>query len=79
MIPTSNYIVMKPLIHSHCHLICWVDIKGSHVILCQCTLFNVAPQLRYIALNALNTVQGDQSNVKDDNIGDFKASKAMYD
>ena len=46
----------KPLIYTHCHLICCVYIKG-HVPICvnvHCLMLEV---LRYIALNALNTVQ----------------------
>ena len=46
----------KPLIHTHCHLICCVYIKGR-VPICvnaHCLMLEV---LRYIALNALNTVQ----------------------
>ena len=46
----------KPRIHTHCHLICCVYIKG-HMSICvnaHCLMLEV---LRYIALNALNTVQ----------------------
>ena len=46
----------KPLIHTHCHLICCVYIKGR-VPICvnaHCLMLEV---LRYKALNALNTVQ----------------------
>ena len=46
----------KPLIHNHCQLICCVYVKG-HMSICvnaHCLMLEV---LRYIALNALNTVQ----------------------
>ena len=46
----------KPLIHTHCHLICCVYIKGCMPICvnAHCLMLEV---LRYIALDALNTVQ----------------------
>ena len=46
----------KPLTHNHCHLICCVYIKGriSICVNAHCLMLEV---LRYIALNALNTVQ----------------------
>ena len=46
----------KPLIHTHCHLICCMYIKGRMPICvnAHCLMLEV---LRYIALNALNTVQ----------------------
>ena len=46
----------KPLIHTHCHLICCVYIKGrvSICVSVHCLMLEV---LRYIALNTLNTVQ----------------------
>ena len=46
----------KPLIHTHCHLICCVYIKVcmSICVNAHCSMLQV---LRYIALNALNTVQ----------------------
>ena len=58
MKPTSNQIVRKPLNHTHCHLICYVYIKGC-VSICgntHCLMLEVLRYIAYIALNAFNCV-----------------------
>ena len=57
----------KPLIHTHCHLIYCVYIKG-HMSICvnaHCLMLEV---LRNIALNALNTVQKIKAMSKIDKV-----------
>ena len=72
-------MMRKPLIHTHCQLICCVYIKGrmSICVNAHCLMLEV---LRYIVLNVLDTVQKIKAMSKISKIHytDFNALKAMY-
>ena len=66
----------KPLIHTHCHLIGCVYIKG-HVPICVNAHSLMLEVLRYIALNALNTVQKIKAMSKMSKIGQIHLRAVM--